>query len=54
MTMNKVDYFEIGTTNPEETERFYSDLFGWQIGLRASLTPTATALACGGRRADHE
>ena len=32
MSANKVNYFEIGTTNPEETQRFYSQLFGWQCG----------------------
>jgi predicted enzyme related to lactoylglutathione lyase len=32
MSMNKVDYFEIGTPNPEVTKHFYSELFGWQIG----------------------
>lgn len=30
--MNKVNYFEIGTTAPDETKRFYSELFGWHIG----------------------
>ena len=27
-----VNYFEIGTPNPEEAQRFYGDLFGWTIG----------------------
>lgn len=28
----KVDYFEIGTPNSEETKKFYEELFGWKIG----------------------
>lgn len=35
--MNKVDYFEIGTTNPEEVKRFYSEVFGWRIGPPSSV-----------------
>ena len=29
---NDVDYFEIGSPNPEASSAFYSGLFGWQIG----------------------
>jgi predicted enzyme related to lactoylglutathione lyase len=29
---NKVDYFEIGTPNPEASRAFYGGLFGWSIG----------------------
>lgn len=32
MSPNDVDYFEIGTSNPETTRAFYSELFGWKIG----------------------
>jgi predicted enzyme related to lactoylglutathione lyase len=35
-TLNKVNYFEIGTTHPAETKRFYSELFGWHIGPPSS------------------
>jgi uncharacterized protein len=28
---NQVDYFEIGTSNPEASQAFYSGLFGWTI-----------------------
>ena len=29
---NKVDYFEIGTAEPDKARTFYGGLFGWQIG----------------------
>ena len=29
---NDVDYFEIGSPDPEASSAFYSGLFGWQIG----------------------
>ena len=29
---NRVDYFEIGSPNPEASKAFYSGMFGWQIG----------------------
>ena len=29
---NRVDYFEIGSPNPEASQAFYSGMFGWQIG----------------------
>jgi predicted enzyme related to lactoylglutathione lyase len=29
---NEVDYFEIGTPDPEGTKHFYGQLFGWKIG----------------------
>jgi predicted enzyme related to lactoylglutathione lyase len=28
-TASAVNFFEIGSDNPEETKRFYGDLFGW-------------------------
>jgi predicted enzyme related to lactoylglutathione lyase len=30
-TPNSVAWFEIGTTAPELTKRFYGELFGWRI-----------------------
>ena|SRR5579885_63553 len=30
--MNKVNYFEIGTTDPEGAKAFYGSLFDWQFG----------------------
>ncbi len=33
---NKVDYFEIGTTDAEGTKKFYSELFGWKVGPPSS------------------
>jgi predicted enzyme related to lactoylglutathione lyase len=27
-----VNYFEVGTPSPEESQRFYGGLFGWAIG----------------------
>ncbi len=27
-----VNYFEIGTPNPEQAQHFYGDLFGWTTG----------------------
>jgi predicted enzyme related to lactoylglutathione lyase len=32
MSTNKVDYFEIGTPDPDGTKSFYAELFGWTIG----------------------
>lgn len=29
--MNRVTYFELGTSNPEKTADFYRAVFGWQI-----------------------
>jgi predicted enzyme related to lactoylglutathione lyase len=29
---NQVDYFEIGTPNPETSRAFYGGLFGWTFG----------------------
>ena len=29
---NKVDYFEIGSPDPESASAFYGGLFGWEIG----------------------
>jgi predicted enzyme related to lactoylglutathione lyase len=29
---NEVDYFEIGTPNPEASRAFYGGLFGWTFG----------------------
>lgn len=29
---NKVDYFEIGSPDPEASKAFYQGLFGWQVG----------------------
>jgi len=29
---NEVDYFEIGTPNPERSRAFYGGLFGWTFG----------------------
>ncbi|MEO6115193.1 MAG: VOC family protein [Pseudolysinimonas sp.] len=29
---NQVDYFEIGTPNPDASRAFYGGLFGWTIG----------------------
>jgi uncharacterized protein len=29
---NAVGWFELGTDRPEETRRFYGDLFGWTFG----------------------
>lgn len=29
---NNVDYFEIGSPDPEASKAFYGELFGWQIG----------------------
>jgi uncharacterized protein len=28
---NAIDWFEIGTGNPEATERFYADVLGWTV-----------------------
>ncbi|MFJ8896091.1 VOC family protein [Leifsonia sp. NPDC102414] len=33
---NDVDYFEIGSLDPEASSAFYSGLFGWQIGPPSS------------------
>lgn len=29
---NQVDYFELGSPDPEGTKAFYSGLFGWEVG----------------------
>ncbi len=29
---NRVDYFEIGSSNPAASKAFYSGMFGWPIG----------------------
>jgi predicted enzyme related to lactoylglutathione lyase len=31
-TVNKVDWFQIGTDEPAAAERFYGDVFGWTFG----------------------
>jgi predicted enzyme related to lactoylglutathione lyase len=31
-SVNEVDYFEIGSSDPERSKVFYSGLFGWHIG----------------------
>ncbi|WP_426996847.1 VOC family protein [Pseudarthrobacter sp. N5] len=33
---NKVDYFEIGSPDPEASKAFYSGLFGWEVGPPSS------------------
>lgn len=33
---NKVDYFEIGSPDPEASKAFYSGLFGWEVGAATS------------------
>jgi uncharacterized protein len=33
---NEIDYFEIGTPEPEAARAFYGSLFGWQIGPPAA------------------
>ncbi|MFI7438155.1 VOC family protein [Micromonospora haikouensis] len=30
-TTNAITWFEIGTDRPEEAERFYAELFGWEF-----------------------
>jgi predicted enzyme related to lactoylglutathione lyase len=37
---NAVNWFEVGTDRPEETGRFYADLFGW--GFSEQGTPEAS------------
>ncbi|MGK5672714.1 VOC family protein [Micromonospora sp. URMC 106] len=37
---NAVTWFEVGTDRPEETGRFYADLFGW--GFSEQGTPEAS------------
>ncbi|MEH0974518.1 VOC family protein [Micromonospora sp. CPCC 205546] len=39
-TTNGVNWFEVGTDRPEETGRFYTDLFGWVFGEQG--TPEAS------------
>ncbi|MER7332083.1 MULTISPECIES: VOC family protein [unclassified Micromonospora] len=39
-TTNAVTWFEVGTDRPEETGRFYADLFGWAFGEQG--TPEAS------------
>lgn len=29
---NGIDYFEIGTPDPEGTKQFYGEVFGWKMG----------------------
>lgn len=31
-TMNTVNYFEIGTPDPEAARAFYGEVFGWEFG----------------------
>lgn len=31
-TTNKVNYFELGTPNPEAARAFYGQVFGWEFG----------------------
>ncbi|PYI64587.1 bleomycin resistance protein [Arthrobacter livingstonensis] len=33
---NEVDYFEIGSPDPEASKAFYSGLFGWEVGPPSS------------------
>jgi uncharacterized protein len=44
---NKVDWFQIGTDQPEAAERFYGEVFGWTFagdaGYRMVFTPGAAA-----------
>lgn len=43
--INQVDWFQIGTSDPAEAERFYGDVFGWTFtgddipGYRLVATP---------------
>lgn len=44
---NNVDWFQIGTDQPEAAERFYTDVFGWTFagdtGYRMIFTPGSAA-----------
>jgi predicted enzyme related to lactoylglutathione lyase len=42
---NQVDYFEIGTPNPESSRAFYGGLFGWTFG---EPSPQAYSMVNGG------
>ena len=42
---NEVDYFEIGTPNPEASRTFYGGLFGWTFG---EPSPQAYSMVNGG------
>lgn len=42
---NEVDYFEIGTPNPEASRAFYGGLFGWTFG---EPSPQAYSMVNGG------
>jgi len=33
---NNIDYFEIGSPDPEAAKAFYGTLFGWEIGAPSS------------------
>jgi predicted enzyme related to lactoylglutathione lyase len=37
--VNAITWFEIGTDNPAEAERFYGDVFGWTVGHDDTLSP---------------
>lgn len=38
-TVNGIAWFEIGTDNPVEAERFYGDVFGWAVGHDDTKSP---------------
>lgn len=37
--VNAIAWFEIGTDNPAEAERFYGDVFGWTVGHDDKKSP---------------
>jgi predicted enzyme related to lactoylglutathione lyase len=37
--VNAIAWFEIGTDDPAEAERFYEDVFGWTVGHDDTLSP---------------
>jgi uncharacterized protein len=43
---NKVDYFELGSPDPEATKAFYSGLFDWEVGEPSM--PAAYSMVNGG------
>ncbi len=43
-----VNYFEIGTPNPEQARRFYSGLFGWSFGEPSPVGYEMVAEGAGG------
>ncbi len=44
---SNIDYFEIGSSDPEASKAFYGRLFGWEIGAPAS--PAEYSMVDGGR-----